>query len=51
MCIKFLIENDIATTRGDQINARECYLNSLRKAEPRDVNIILLDIYMDDVLE
>lgn len=46
--MKFPIENSIATIRENQMNARECYLNSFRKAEPRDVNVILVDISTDD---
>lgn len=40
LCIKFPTERGIATVRGDQMGSRECYLNSLRKAEPR-VNMVL----------
>lgn len=41
-------ENGITTVRGDQKSARECYTNSLRKAKPIDVNVILMDIEEDD---
>lgn len=49
--MKFPTTNDIAIVRGDQISARQCYLNSLRKAKPRDVIIILMDIDMNDIFE
>lgn len=42
--MKFPIENCIATVRGDQRSARECYSNSILKVEPRSVNVILMDI-------
>ncbi|CAI9765388.1 unnamed protein product [Fraxinus pennsylvanica] len=40
LCMKFSTERGIATIRGDQMGSRECYLNSLRKSEPR-VNMVL----------
>lgn len=48
LCMKFPTKNSITTFRGDQRNAKECYSNSLRKAEPKDVNFILMDIDEDD---
>lgn len=49
--MKFPTKNGIATTRGDQVNARECCLNSHGKAKSRDINVILVDIDMDDTFE
>lgn len=43
--MKFPTEQGIATVRGDQMGSRECYLSSLRKAEPR-VNMVHCDAEM-----
>lgn len=58
LCVNFPTEHGIATIRRDLMGSRECYLNSLRKFEPRNVNIIItdieadnMDVEMDDVLE
>lgn len=51
LCIKFPIENEIATVRGNKRSVRECYTNFPRKAEPRAVNVILMNIDEDDDLE
>lgn len=48
LCMMFPMENCIATVRGAQQNIRECYFNSIRKAEPRSVNVILMDIDEDN---
>lgn len=42
------IEHEIAIGKGDQMGARECYFNFLRKAEPRDINLVLLDVEIVD---
>lgn len=42
--MKFPTENRIATVKGDKRSIRECCSLSIRKAEPRDVNFILMDI-------
>ncbi|XP_022892635.1 uncharacterized protein LOC111407412 [Olea europaea var. sylvestris] len=42
--MKFPTEHGIATVRGDQMGSRACYLNSLRKSEPRTVNVILAEV-------
>ncbi|XP_022886722.1 uncharacterized protein LOC111402573 [Olea europaea var. sylvestris] len=44
LCMKFPTEHGIATVRGDQMSSRACYLNSLRKSEPRTVNVILAEV-------
>ncbi|XP_022856262.1 uncharacterized protein LOC111377400 [Olea europaea var. sylvestris] len=49
LCMKFSMENGVATVRGDQRGSRECYLSSIRKVEPRDVHVIIVDIVMTDV--
>ncbi|XP_022897539.1 uncharacterized protein LOC111411217 [Olea europaea var. sylvestris] len=36
--MKFSTEHGIAMVLGDQMGSRACYLNSLRKSEPRTVN-------------
>lgn len=46
--MKFPMENGIVTVKSNQRNAREYYSNSIRKAEPSDINVILMDIDMDD---
>ncbi|XP_022891925.1 uncharacterized protein LOC111406782 [Olea europaea var. sylvestris] len=59
LCMKFPTEHGIATVRGDQMGTRVCYLNFLRKFEPRTVNVIIteadneadMDIEMLDVSE
>ncbi|XP_022869848.1 uncharacterized protein LOC111389189 [Olea europaea var. sylvestris] len=42
--MKFPTERGIATVRGDQMSSRVCYLNSLRKSEPRTINVILAEV-------
>lgn len=49
LCMKFPTELDIATARDDQMSIKEHYLNSFRKAKPRDVNVILMDIDVNNV--
>lgn len=44
LCMKFPTEHGVATVRGDQRSLRLCYTNSIRKAEPRNVNVILMEI-------
>lgn len=51
LCIKFRTKNGIVTVRGDQMGTSVCYLNSLRKSEPQDVNVILVGFKIDEVLE
>lgn len=41
--MKFPTNQGIATVRGDQMGSRKCYLSSLRKFEPRSINMIILD--------
>lgn len=48
LCMKFPTDRGIATLRGDQMGSRKCYLNSLRKSEPRSTNMIYLDEEMVD---
>lgn len=48
LCMKFPMENGIATIIGVQRSERKYYSISIRKAEPRDVNVILMDIDMDE---
>lgn len=43
-----LMEHAIATIKDDRMGPRECYLNSLRKAKPRSVSMILVDTKMLD---
>lgn len=50
LCMKFPIQNDIATVK-DQRSVKECYSNSFRKVETKDVNVILIDIDENDDLE
>lgn len=47
--MKFSIEQGIKKVRGDQREAWEYYLNSIRKAEPKDVNVIITNMEMLDV--
>ncbi|XP_022856148.1 uncharacterized protein LOC111377303 [Olea europaea var. sylvestris] len=49
LCKKFPMENGVATVRSDQRGSRECYLNSIRKAEPQDIHVIIVDKVMIDV--
>lgn len=42
--MKFLAKKGITKFKGDQSSAKECYSNSLKKVEPRDINVILNDI-------
>ncbi|XP_022862336.1 uncharacterized protein LOC111382551 [Olea europaea var. sylvestris] len=42
--MKFPTERRIAMVRGDQMSSRACYLNSLRKSEPRTVNVIQAEV-------
>ncbi|XP_022858151.1 uncharacterized protein LOC111379057 [Olea europaea var. sylvestris] len=49
LCMKFSMKNGVATVRGDQRGSRECYLSSIKKVEPRDVHVIIVDIVMADV--
>lgn len=51
LCTKFSMEHGIATVRGDQRGTTKYYLNSLRNAEPCDVNMVLFNIEVMDVLE
>jgi len=48
--MKFPIEHKNATVRDDQKGVRKCYLNSIRKAEPWDVNVVLMDVDIVDAL-
>lgn len=43
LCMKFPVEHSISTVKDDQRSARECYSNFFKKAESRDVNLILRD--------
>lgn len=36
--------------RNDQRRAQKCYLNLIRKIEPRDVNVIITDLEISDIL-
>jgi ribonuclease HI len=51
LCMKFPTDGGVATVRGDQRGSRECYSNSLRKAEPRTTNVILNDVDMEELPE
>lgn len=44
LCTKFPTKRGIATVRGDQRSARECYSSFLQKVELRSVNVILMKI-------
>ncbi|XP_022864179.1 uncharacterized protein LOC111384161 [Olea europaea var. sylvestris] len=44
LCMKFPTKHGIATVRGEQMGSRACYLNSLRKSEPRTVNVIITEV-------
>ncbi|KAL2479946.1 Uncharacterized protein Adt_32912 [Abeliophyllum distichum] len=46
LCMKFLTERGVATVRRNQLEARKCYRNVLRKAEKKEVNMTILDIEM-----
>lgn len=49
LCMKFSSKHGIATVLGNQMGSRECYLNSLPKAEPR--NMIIMNIELFDLPE
>lgn len=49
--MKFPIEKGIATVWGNQMESKECYLNSLWKAKSQSINLLIIDIEMSDVLE
>lgn len=40
LCMKFLTEQGITMVKDDQRGARKCYLNLIRKAKPKDANVI-----------
>lgn len=46
LCMKFPTEQCIAMIWGHQMGSRECYLNFLRKSEPRIMNVIITGIEM-----
>lgn len=46
--MKFPADQGIATVRGDQRGVRECYLNSIRKVDPRYINVVIMDMDMLD---
>lgn len=46
LCMKIPTDQEIASVRGNRRGIRECYLNSIRKVEPRHVNVIIMDINM-----
>lgn len=48
LCTKFRTEQGIPMVVGDQMGLREFYLNLLRKAEPRSVNMVLVVTKMLD---
>ncbi|KAL2480589.1 Uncharacterized protein Adt_33555 [Abeliophyllum distichum] len=49
--MKFSTEGKIATIRGNQPEARNCYRNALRKAKKKEVNMIIHDIEMREASE
>ncbi|XP_022851659.1 uncharacterized protein LOC111373373 [Olea europaea var. sylvestris] len=49
LCMKFSTKNEMKTVRSNQRGLRECYLSSIRKAKPWDVNVIIIDMDMIDV--
>ncbi|KAL2532568.1 Uncharacterized protein Adt_05919 [Abeliophyllum distichum] len=51
--IEFLFptEGGVATIRGNQPEARKCYRNALRKAEKKEINMMICDIEMEEALE
>lgn len=51
LCMKFPTPHGIATIRSDKMGAHECYLNSTRKAKPRDVSMVVMDVDIVDALE
>lgn len=51
LCMKFPTLYGIATIRSDKMGARECYLNSTRRAKPRDVSMVVMDVDIVDALE
>lgn len=51
LCMKFPTLYGIATIRSDKMGARECYLNSTRRAKPRDVSKVVMDVDIVDALE
>lgn len=40
------MKNGINTIKGNQTEARECYMNTQRKAVTREVNMVMVDIEM-----
>lgn len=50
LCMKFPTERNITIVRGDQMKNKECYINSLWKAEHFNVNMVLIDIEIINAL-
>lgn len=44
LCMEFPVEYRIAIVRDDQRRVGECYLNLIRKAEPKDINVVIMNV-------
>ncbi|KAL2540117.1 Uncharacterized protein Adt_01095 [Abeliophyllum distichum] len=48
LCMIFSTERGMATMLGNQPEVRKCYMNTLRKAEKKEINMTFLDVEMTE---